>query len=74
MIKRRSSSLREIRARKARVELKKRLSELVDYMDTLDQQVWDDLQLGPIYNGSLETINKLRYNSIKRELNDEKDN
>ena len=74
MIRRLDSSPSEIRTRKARVELRKRLSDLVDYMDTLDQQVWDDLELSTIYNGSLDTINKLKYNSAEWEAKNEKNN
>lgn len=62
-MRRRTCTPTESKIRRARVEIKKRLSELADYMDTLDQTVWDALELGPKYNSYLDTINELKYNS-----------
>ena len=62
-MKRRTCSPSEIRIRKARIEMRKRLSELVDYMDTLDQTTWDELKLSSVYNDSLDAIQHLKYNS-----------
>lgn len=71
LVKRRTCSPSEIRIRKARIEMRRRLSELVDYMDTLDQTTWEELKLAPIYNDSLDAIQRLKYNSTQWEGIDE---
>lgn len=70
----RTCSPSEIRTRKARIELRKKLSDLVDYMDTLDQTIWDELKLASVYNDSLDAIQHLKYNSATWEdINEETD-
>lgn len=51
--------------------MRRRLSELVDYMDTLDQTTWDELKLSSVYNDSLGAIQHLKYNSALWEDIDE---
>ena len=74
VVKRRTCTPGEARVKKARVELRKRLSELVDYMDTLDQSIWDELKLASIYNDNLDAIQHLKYNSsVWEDINEESD-
>lgn len=58
-MRRRTCSPSELRTKQARVTLKQKLADLLDYMDTLDRTTWDNLELYSLYNTGLNTFNSL---------------
>ena len=59
MVKKRNSSPDDVNMRKAKVKIKQKLADLLDYMDTLDRKTWDELELYKLYNTSLDTFHNL---------------
>ena len=59
MVKKRNSSPDDVNMRKAKVKIKQKLADLLDYMDTLDRRTWDELGLYKLYNIGLDTFNSL---------------
>lgn len=73
LMQKRTCSPSELRLKQARIALKQKLADLIDYMDTLDRTTWDDLELYALYNTSLQTFDNL-YKSrrvIDKEIQDE---